>query len=385
MLLVIICYVEFAKLVHNRVDVASASSGTTAASLAASEPADQPADVPGQSLHPSTLPSPQPVWRHLVFDTLPIPRISSSFILNPLNKIALLFGGYNASHGVLNDIWLTNGLSWMQFQTPHSPEPRYSASMAYDEVHQMAVLFGGMRYDGTLLNDTWLFDGVDWVQQQSLISPSPRSSASMAYDADQEINILFGGQADTGEKYWQALNEMWVWDGENWQQQFPATLPPPRWGANMVYDRAHKSIVLFGGVNDGSFWEDTWLWDGTSWIEQHPLHHPAGRANFGMSYDEDRQQVILFGGQTYLDVDPTETWAWDGQDWTLLPTRQAPSKELAYGAQLAYFPDLQSVLLYNAFREKTLNPDDTFTITEHSEVWALTYWNLLYFPMVNGQ
>jgi hypothetical protein len=223
------------------------------------------------------------------------------------------------------------------------------------------------------------------LERRPMVSPSPRTGASMSYDADRNVTILFGGQADTREKYWEALNEMWVWDGENWQQQFPDTLPPARWGATMVYDHARKSIVLFGGVNDGSYWEDTWLWDGASWTEQHSLHHPAGRANFGMAYDEGRQQVVLFGGQTYLDVDPTETWAWDGQDWTQLPTRQAPPKELAYGAQLVYLPDLQSVVLYNDFRDKTFNPDDTFTITDRSEVWALAYRSRVYLPIISGQ
>ncbi|MEJ2600598.1 MAG: hypothetical protein P8Z00_19850 [Anaerolineales bacterium] len=226
---------------------------------------------------------------------------------------------------------------------------------------------------------------MEWIQKHPLNNPTPRANASMAYDGSRNLTVLFGGRANTGKKLSENLNESWVWDGENWQQQYPITLPPPRWGANMVYDRARNSIVLFGGGTGGAFREDTWLWDGVSWIEQHPLHHPAGRANFGMAYDRDRQQVILFGGQTDLDVDPTETWAWDGDDWTLLPTRQAPPKELAYGAQLIYLPDLQAVALYNAFREKRIISDENFTITERSEVWALTYWNLLYLPVVRGQ
>jgi hypothetical protein len=256
--------------------------------------------------------------------------------------------------------------------------------MAYDEARQTTVLFGGIN-SATLLGDTWLFDGVDWIQQYPLISPTPRADAGMAYDADRNTLILFGGQADMGGDFWEPLNEMWVWDGMNWMQQFPATLPPARWGANIVYDRARKSIVLFGGASGGGFWEDTWIWNGASWIEQHPSHHPVGRANFGMAYDESRQRVILFGGQTYAGADPTETWAWDGQDWMQLPIRQTPPRELAYGAQLVYLPVLQTTMLYNTFREKIVVPDESFTFAEHSEVWALTYLNLIYLPIVNGQ
>jgi hypothetical protein len=273
----------------------------------------------------------------------------------------------------------------MQFQTPHSPEARSGAGMGYDEARQEALLFGGGK-SVTLLGDTWLFNGVDWIQQQTLISPSPRTGASMAYAADRNLSILFGGLADTGGKFWEALNEMWVWDGKNWQQQFPETLPPARWGANMVYDRANKSIVLFGGADGGGgFREDTWIWDGTTWIEQHPLHHPIGRADFGMAHDESKQQVILFGGQTYTYGDPTETWAWDGQDWTQLPTRQTPPKELAYGAQLFYLPDLQTVMLYNDFREKTMVSEKSIISTEHSEIWVLNYRNLIFLPVISYQ
>jgi hypothetical protein len=328
----------------------------------------------------SSLPSPQLVWQQLNFQTLPSPRVGSALTLNPVNQVALLFGGSDFLHGMLNDLWLTDGRAWLQFNTPHAPEARAGASLVYDDARQQAILFGGVTYTGTLLGDTWVFNGVDWVQQQPLDSPSPRANASMAYDADRNLTILFGGQADTGGEYWEALNETWAWDGANWQRQSPSTLPSARWGASMAYDRAKKSIVLFGGA-DGSFQEDTWLWDGTVWIEKHPLHHPAGRADFGMAYDERRRQVILFGGQTSVEANPSETWTWDGQDWIMLQTHQAPPFDLAYGAQLVYLPELQTVSLFSDFRQKIVNPDSTFTATERTEVWALNSRYLIFAPL----
>ncbi len=364
--------------------LASASTLEAATSLTTtSQPIPQL--ILAQRQSPSSFPPPQSEWQRLDFPVLPLPRVGSSFILNPINKIALLFGGINSTAGELNDLWMTDGHGWVQFQTPHSPESRADASMAYDEAHREAVLFGGIG-GGELLGDTWVFDGVDWIQQQPAVSPSPRTAASMVYDPERKVTILFGGLAESGGKFDEALNEMWVLDGETWQQQFPAVLPPARWGANLVYDRLHKAILLFGGgTSGGGFREDTWLWDGASWIEQHPSHHPAGRANFGMAYDESRQQVILFGGQTYADSDPTESWAWDGQDWTQLPTRQEPSEELAYGAQLVYIPELQTVTLYNDFREKSITPNDDILFTERSGVWVLAYRYLFYLPIISGK
>ena len=69
----------------------------------------------------------------------------------------------------------------------------------------------------------------------------------------------------------------------------------------------------------------------------------------------------------------TDTWSWDGQDWTQLHPAQSPPPEMAYGAQLVYLPILQAVVLYNAFQQKTITTDESFIITERSEVWALLY------------
>jgi hypothetical protein len=370
-----------AKLELGGVNMVNASSPETATSLVAASGSFKPL-IHSSEWTPTYLASLQPEWQSLRLPILPPPRVGSALTLNPTNKIALLFGGINSTAGELNDLWLTNGHQWMQFETPHSPQARSDASFAYDEARQEAVLFGGIG-GNEILGDTWIFNGVDWTQQQPTVSPSARTDASMVYDPDRNAIVLFGGLKVTGGKYDEALNEMWIWDGNTWRQQFPATLPPARWGANMVYDRAHKSIVLFGGASGGGcYLEGTWLWDSISWVEQHPLHHPICRANFGMAYDEERGQVILYGGQTSTVFDPTDTWAWDGQDWTQLPTYQAPPKELSYGVQLVYLPDLQSVVLYNAFREKII-VDDGFKIIERSEVWALTYRNLIYLPLVN--
>ena len=328
----------------------------------------------------TSLSSLQPEWQNLEFPILPLPRVGSSLTLNPINKIALLFGGINSTTGELNDLWITDGFEWMQFYTPHSPGKRSGARMAYDEARQVTVLFGSSGKQ-TLLGDTWLFNGVDWIQQHPQTSPSPRSVFSMAYDPDRSQIILFGGLADTGGKYWEALNDTWMWDGTNWQQLSPAIMPLARFGANMVYDQARKSIVLFGGGMGGGLLDDTWVWDGTTWSEQEPSHRPPARINFGMAYDEARQQVILFGGQSH-GGSVNDTWTWDGKDWQQLLTRQSPPKELADVAQLVYMPRLQTDILYNDLSQKNPTPDINPIIIERSEVWRLTYQNLIFLPIV---
>jgi len=328
---------------------------------------------------PPLSPSPQPVWQRLNYPNLPSGRLNASLTYNPVNQNALLFGGFNSTSGLLNELWLTNGRDWMQFYTPHSPPERSGANLVYDEAHQGAVLFGGAN-DSTLFGDTWFFNGIDWIQKNPPISPSPRVGASMAYDAERKISVLFGGLFYTTGTNDVTLGDMWVWDGENWQQQFPAVLPPARWGASMVYDAAHLNILLFGGAADGGLRDDTWIWDGSSWIEQHPMHHPAGRADYGMAYDESRQQVILFGGQTSPAPNPAETWVWDGEDWIQLQLHNGLPEDLVFGAQLVYLPELQTVMLFGDYRWKTDDPEAEVHFGEYTEVWALNYQYFIYLP-----
>jgi hypothetical protein len=313
----------------------------------------------------------KPKWLRMNGNSLPPPRVGGALFLNSKDQSAILFGGMNSSKGILNDLWLSNGLNWEQREASNGPMARHGMGLTWDEARQTAVLFGG-RGCNELLGDTWLFNGIEWIQQQPLVSPCPRTNASMAYDAARTATILFGGEVDSGKKFLRKLNETWVWNGRNWLQQFPTNLPPARSAASLVYDGARRSILLFGGGTSGGLLDDTWVWNGVDWIEQQPLHRPPARADFGMTYHIDKQQVILFGGQSHGGL-ATDTWSWDGKDWTQLQTSQSPSPQVAFGARLVYVPSLKVIVLYNAFREKMIVSDESFTIIERSEVWVLEY------------
>jgi hypothetical protein len=322
----------------------------------------------------------QATWRYLDFHSTPPGRFGFSMTANPINDVALLFGGLSSTLGEMNDLWMTDGLGWIQFQTPNSPEKRAGACLAYDEARQEAVLFGGYDY-GALLGDTWVFDGIDWIQQNPTHSPSPRSHASMAYDPDRNLTILFGGQGDTGGQFWEPLGDMWAWDGADWEQLFPDHLPPIRVGENMAYDRARHVLLLFGGAIGGGLLGDTWIWDGTDWIEQQPDHSPSLRADFGMTFDDNNQGVMLYGGQG-APLSPTDTWSWDGNDWQQVHTFHEPPEALSYMARLVYSPSLQTVMLVNDHRIKYFDPDGNIVFTEHLEAWALTYQHLSFLPIL---
>jgi hypothetical protein len=82
-------------------------------------------------------------WRRLDFRSLPPSRLGFSLTVNPLNNIAIMFGGLMTTTGETIDLWLTDGISWIRWHTPHTPLARERASMVFDTARSEVVLYGG--------------------------------------------------------------------------------------------------------------------------------------------------------------------------------------------------------------------------------------------------
>ena len=132
----------------------------------------------------------------------------------------------------------------------------------------------------------------------------------------------------------------------------------------MVYDAARGVTLLFGGENQGAYYNDTWAYDGTSWQNVSPTLQPIPRARHSMAYDPFRERVVLIGGYAGRDVD--DAWEWDGSSWT-----QVASNVLGVtrDGAAAFDPSLGGVL-YNA---------GTFNM-----VWNGSTWNYLVVPIATG-
>jgi len=76
----------------------------------------------------------------------------------------------------------------------------------------------------------------------------------MAYDADLGSVVLFGGVDQPGSQ----SNETWLWNGADWYEIHPATVPTARWAAGIDYDPIARNLVLFGGFGTTTL-SDTWL------------------------------------------------------------------------------------------------------------------------------
>lgn len=90
----------------------------------------------------------------------------------------------------------------------------------------------------------------------------------------------------------QYLNDTWEYDGSVWTR-VADTGPEPRMGCGIVYNG--KTMLLFGGKNDTTFFKNTWEWDGKHWTQRQDIG-PAARAFAALAYDSTRQRAVLFGG-----------------------------------------------------------------------------------------
>jgi len=61
---------------------------------------------------------------------------------------------------------------------------------------------------------------------------------------------------------------MWSWDGTDWHQLHPPTLPPPGIKPSMTYDLANHQLVFFEGTVQtapGVAGSQTWVYTNGSW------------------------------------------------------------------------------------------------------------------------
>jgi hypothetical protein len=245
-------------------------------------------------------------------DTAP-PQTDTASAFDPAEGGAsgevVAFGGCcTSTGGPLADTWtLTNG-TWVLKHPATSPPARLGASMAWDPATSQLILFGGETDTppphNTMLNDTWTWNGTTWTQLSPATSPPVRSEASLAYDVPTGLLVLFGGeQAPTDFNNGAALNDTWTWNGTNWTAAGTAESPPPaRYGASMATDPASGHPILFGGDTvtstcDGSCLDllsDTWEWNGSGWQQLSPTQSPEPREFASMAATPTG--LVLFGG-----------------------------------------------------------------------------------------
>jgi hypothetical protein len=237
----------------------------------------------------------------------PAGREWASFAYDPALHEVVLFGGDNGS-SALGDTWVHVRRGWVGLHPAHSPSPRTGAAMVYDAATDQLLLFGGSALLGTaggFLGGTWVWTGQDWRKLHPKTSPSARHNADLIYDAATQTVVMFGGY---NGRY---LGDTWTWDGVTWTQQHSAAEPSPRDTGSFAFDAATGTGVLFGGFNGSDASSDTWTWNGT-WTRLNPATSPPPNTAYAWlaGYDAVTQQVLVFGHNG------GQTWTWNGVTWS---------------------------------------------------------------------
>lgn len=257
----------------------------------------------------------------------PLARTASSLVYDSRSKQVILFGGGTLA-GESNDTWAYDPLTnkWTEVQPPGDlPSARRAHAAVYDERAGKMILFGGYLAQSSedddrplnLADDTWAYASVanTWtLLQPGGDSPAPRLGHAMVYDTRSGQVILFGGLTNEG-----FLNDTWAYDPvtNKWRELHPeGDLPLARVGHAMVFDGRSGQVIMFGGDTDYGLANDTWIYNpaANSWTRCAPtVPLPAPRSSHAMVYDPISRRVFLFGGVGRHALRPIELfdmWAY---------------------------------------------------------------------------
>jgi hypothetical protein len=184
----------------------------------------------------------------------------------------------------------------------------------------------------------------------------------MAYDPVRKVMVMFGG-VDTTTPF----DETWEYDGTDWALQSPAASPGGRNIPGMVYDSDREVMVLFGGQSLVSVLNDTWEYDGSTWAPVVTSTLPPGRVVYALAYDSVLEKVVMFGGLNGFTATVLgDTWEYDGTDWTEIFPVASPPATAAHG--MSFDPSIRRTVMFGGF-------DSTFLITfDNTWIYDGTTW-----------
>ena len=236
-----------------------------------------------------------------------------SLSVDPRRKLLLVFGGSDQGEVLLQDLWALGGKEWQELKPKTGPLPpaRSAHAAAFDAKRQRYVLFGGYDLQDKRLDDHWEWNGERWFQHVGA-RPQARSYHAMEYDAARGQVLVFGGKV-AGRR----SNDLWVFDGNAWQQRRRGPQPPERDSCVLTYDPQRGRVLLFGGqgLRDGVHLNDLWEWNGRRWRERLREEGPWPSPRRTPVFTWTPQGVVLHGGTTSEGPSLHDTWVWDGEGW----------------------------------------------------------------------
>jgi galactose oxidase-like protein len=198
-------------------------------------------------------------WGPATPNAAPAPRTKTTAVyVSSTHRTHLLFGYDQRAIRLEHWYYMHSPAGWTQLSIP-LPTWRQDGVAASDGTN--IVVFGGSGNGQFEMNDTWQYNGVVWSDLNTTNTPAIRSGAAMCYDPGNGVFTMFGGSTDGN-----CLFETWVFNLSTkvWTNATAnsTTYPAARKGACLTYDSTHSQIVMFGGTNQYTEFNDTWVFSG---------------------------------------------------------------------------------------------------------------------------
>jgi hypothetical protein len=268
-----------------------------------------------------------PQWIAVNSTTKPTPRGSQTALYAPASNRMIVYGGEANATGY-DEVWIltdANGITgspqWQKLTVAAGahPVPRAGQVAVYDAQNNRMTIFGGYYNPGTpwaVRNDTWVLTNADgteaapsqWIQlSPGGALPAARGWAFGAYDPDSNQLVVFGGSNFRGLSF----NDVWVLTNANgldatpseWVKVMPAGAPPtPRFGVAGGYDPVTGRMVIFGGTNEATAYNDTWLLKDAfgpnpRWVWRAPRGTiPPGLSQMAFAYSPANDKLLMTSG-----------------------------------------------------------------------------------------
>ncbi|MFO1076280.1 MAG: kelch repeat-containing protein [Planctomycetota bacterium] len=216
---------------------------------------------------------------------------------DPVRQRLVVFGGdaQYAGGGSLGDTWEWDPQTstWTQMTPAATPTPRIHARLVFDPANANLLLFGGRGAGGS---ETWSWDGANWTLRTPTNVPPAREQTHLATNWGNGTVLMFGGSSAAASG---VLGDTWIWNGVDWNALAPATTPGTGGLRNgkATYDFLRDRVVVHGGITSGGgFSASAWEFDGIDWTQRLPATLPVGRTGAGFCYVAALERSVLFGG-----------------------------------------------------------------------------------------
>jgi hypothetical protein len=171
-----------------------------------------------------------------------------------------------------------------------------------------------------IYSDTWIFDESTqaWSQLtcgRRVFCPPARSNQAMAYDPARGVHVMFGGYAGTSaDFFWWADTYTFNAATKTWKQMTGGAAPPARESAAASYVPG-VGVVLFGGADGWTVFNDMYVWSGADWrpvtstVVSDPPRPVPSLLYHSMAWDPSRGALVVAKGLLTTGWTPSEdTW-----------------------------------------------------------------------------